>query len=301
MSLVEQALKKLQAARAARRRQWRRAAHRGRDPQRAVRCARAMRVRARCRAHSPHRARSTARPCARAGLLPPDHGRTRARQRIPPDQAAADRQRARARRDAVPNGHLIMVASALPGDGKTFTSINLALSMALEKDVSRAAGRCRRREAAHQPHVRRRRRAGPARRAARRERSTSSRSILDTDVPDLSILPAGKPSETATELLASARMADVVAQLGARRSAHRVVRFAAAAADQRIARAGSVRWARSCWWCAPARRRSRPCSMRSTCSAKASRSASCSTSAMKDRSSGYYGYYGQTAESSGTS
>ena len=30
----------------------------------------------------------------------------------------------------------IMVTSALPGDGKTFTSINLALSMALERDVS---------------------------------------------------------------------------------------------------------------------------------------------------------------------
>jgi len=31
---------------------------------------------------------------------------------------------------------VIMVTSALPGDGKTFTSINLALSMALERDVS---------------------------------------------------------------------------------------------------------------------------------------------------------------------
>jgi protein-tyrosine kinase len=31
---------------------------------------------------------------------------------------------------------IIMVASAVPGDGKTFTSINLALSMALERDIS---------------------------------------------------------------------------------------------------------------------------------------------------------------------
>ena len=31
---------------------------------------------------------------------------------------------------------VIMITSALPGDGKTFTSINLALSMALERDVS---------------------------------------------------------------------------------------------------------------------------------------------------------------------
>ena len=35
----------------------------------------------------------------------------------------------------IPNGHLIMVASALPGEGKTFTSVNLALSMAREKDI----------------------------------------------------------------------------------------------------------------------------------------------------------------------
>jgi protein-tyrosine kinase len=31
---------------------------------------------------------------------------------------------------------IIMVASAVPGDGKTFTSINLALSMAMERDIS---------------------------------------------------------------------------------------------------------------------------------------------------------------------
>jgi exopolysaccharide/PEP-CTERM locus tyrosine autokinase len=37
---------------------------------------------------------------------------------------------------AVGEARLIMVTSALPGDGKTFTSINLALSMALERDIS---------------------------------------------------------------------------------------------------------------------------------------------------------------------
>src|SRR4051812_2413791 len=34
-----------------------------------------------------------------------------------------------------PAGHVIMVASALPGEGKTFSTINLALSLALEKDM----------------------------------------------------------------------------------------------------------------------------------------------------------------------
>src|SRR5262245_59615643 len=37
--------------------------------------------------------------------------------------------------EAVPNGHLIAMASALAGDGKTFTSLNLGLSLALEKDI----------------------------------------------------------------------------------------------------------------------------------------------------------------------
>src|ERR1700733_11529354 len=37
---------------------------------------------------------------------------------------------------AVGESRVIMVASAVPGDGKTFTSINLALSMALERDMS---------------------------------------------------------------------------------------------------------------------------------------------------------------------
>jgi exopolysaccharide/PEP-CTERM locus tyrosine autokinase len=37
---------------------------------------------------------------------------------------------------AMGESRVIMVTSALPGDGKTFTSINLALSMALERDIS---------------------------------------------------------------------------------------------------------------------------------------------------------------------
>ena len=37
---------------------------------------------------------------------------------------------------AWPEGNLVMIASAVPGEGKTFTSINLALSMRLEEDVT---------------------------------------------------------------------------------------------------------------------------------------------------------------------
>jgi Mrp family chromosome partitioning ATPase len=38
--------------------------------------------------------------------------------------------------DAGGEPRIIVVTSAVPGDGKTFTSINLAFSMALERDIS---------------------------------------------------------------------------------------------------------------------------------------------------------------------
>lgn len=38
--------------------------------------------------------------------------------------------------EAVPRGNLIMVTSSLPGEGKTFTAINLAMSMAMEVNTS---------------------------------------------------------------------------------------------------------------------------------------------------------------------
>jgi protein-tyrosine kinase len=113
-----------------------------------------------------------------------------------------------------PAGHVVMLASALPGEGKTFTTINLALSLALEKEmevllvdadvakphVSRIFGIEEERGLIdllvdHQLHP--------------------NQLILRTSVPGLTILPAGQPIETATELLASARMGEIVRQLAA--------------------------------------------------------------------------------------
>lgn len=115
----------------------------------------------------------------------------------------------------VANGHRIMVASAMPGDGKTFTSINLALSFALEKDLSvvlvdadvakahlsRTLGVENETGLMDMLHD---------------EQLDPESVILPTDVPGLSILPAGKAVETATEFLASARMEHVAAQISAR-------------------------------------------------------------------------------------
>src|SRR3546814_2215922 len=39
-----------------------------------------------------------------------------------------------ANRPVVPRGHRILIASANPGEGKTFSAVNLALSLAVEAD-----------------------------------------------------------------------------------------------------------------------------------------------------------------------
>jgi protein-tyrosine kinase len=118
---------------------------------------------------------------------------------------------------------LIMMASALPGDGKTFTSINLALSMARERDVSVVLVDAD----TPKPHVSRifgvEKEAGLL--DALGEPNADIESfVLPTDVGGLSIVPAGKTHDGATELLASARMAAVVTRLIAR-DPRRIVLF----------------------------------------------------------------------------
>lgn len=107
---------------------------------------------------------------------------------------------------------VIMLASALPGEGKTFTSINLALSMAREKDIEVVLIN----GDVAKPHL-------DALFGLEGERGLldllADRTmhpdsvILATDVPGLSILPAGRRTETATELLASERMQQLMVQM----------------------------------------------------------------------------------------
>jgi exopolysaccharide/PEP-CTERM locus tyrosine autokinase len=123
----------------------------------------------------------------------------------------------------VPNGHVIMVASAIPGEGKTFTAINLAFSMAMEKDVHVLLADAD----VLKPHISRLFGVDkqPGLLDVLKDPTRDIESvILPTNVPGLSILPAGGRAENATELLSSDRMRDIVMRL-AEKDAHRIVLF----------------------------------------------------------------------------
>lgn len=112
----------------------------------------------------------------------------------------------------VPNGRLVMVASALPGEGKTFTAINLAFSMAMEKDlqVVLVDGDVAKPQISKMFGV-------DAERglldAVADPGTDPERLILRTDVPNLCLLSAGTRNDRATELLASERMAEAMKSL----------------------------------------------------------------------------------------
>jgi len=157
------------------------------------------------------------------GLLPPKHQeRLIARQyrQIKRPLLARLRERTSARRRSA---HTLVLASAIAGEGKTFTAFNLAFSLAREKDlrvvlvdadapkahISRLLG------VADQPGLLD---------VLKNSTLDVESVILGTDVPNLVVLPAGTRTDDATELYASERMRDVVARLGAR-DPRRVVLF----------------------------------------------------------------------------
>lgn len=120
----------------------------------------------------------------------------------------------RAGGDGSPRDRMVLVCSAQPNEGKTFCSVNLALSLASEHDrevllvdadvakpevmstlgLSGSAGLI---DAIADPQA------------------NVEDFIIQTDIPKLSVLPAGRASNDDTERLSSARAAQVIEALAA--------------------------------------------------------------------------------------
>jgi receptor protein-tyrosine kinase len=121
------------------------------------------------------------------------------------------------------NGNLIMVTSALPREGKTFTAVNLALSVALEVDttVLLVDG-----DVAHPefPKILGTPGAPGLLELWTHDDLDVSDTIVRTNIENFSVLPAGAHHRRATELLASEQMTTVLREL-ATRYADRIVIF----------------------------------------------------------------------------
>ena len=115
----------------------------------------------------------------------------------------------------VEKGNLIFVTSSLPGEGKSHTAINLALSIAQERDHTVLLVDCD--VARH----------GTSSALGISDRPglieiledddfTVSDAILRTDIPELCLIPSGKQHDFVTELLASQKMSDLVEEIGKR-------------------------------------------------------------------------------------
>ncbi|MBN2700668.1 MAG: tyrosine-protein kinase family protein [Methylothermaceae bacterium] len=125
-------------------------------------------------------------------------------------------------RNRIDNANLILVTSSLPGEGKTFTAVNLALSIAAERDktvllvdadvVKPAASRL----------------FGVVDRPGLIDLlegdATFHEVLLRTDIPKLTLLPSGRRHPHATELLASEGMVQLAEEVS-RRYPDRVIIF----------------------------------------------------------------------------
>lgn len=120
--------------------------------------------------------------------------------------------KAMAGHDAKELRNLVAITSALPGEGKTFTSLNLALSLAIERgrEVVLVDGDAAKRHVTHlfgldaEPGLLD---------AGGGDVAGLEQIVLPTELPSLYIVPAGRPHAEATEILRSERTAELLALL----------------------------------------------------------------------------------------
>lgn len=117
----------------------------------------------------------------------------------------------------VDRGNLILVTSSIPGEGKTYTSVNLALSIAQEMDITVLLVDC---DVAKQGVSRMLGLEGVCGLVDVLENGDLSIGdvMLQTDIPKLRVMSAGKQNEYVAELLASQRMVSLVNEMSSRYS-----------------------------------------------------------------------------------
>lgn len=120
-------------------------------------------------------------------------------------------------RDAKPTSRVIMVTSALAGEGKTFTAINLALSFALERDYAVLLIDADAQKPRLSGILGTKGRPGLTD-AAEDDARPVEEFIFATNVPGLELLPYGNAVAHSTEYWSSLRMQAVIAQLSTERN-----------------------------------------------------------------------------------
>lgn len=154
-----------------------------------------------------------------------DRDRLRAMGYLPPDaqqRQLADQYRQIKRpllnrafgESRIPNGQAILVTSSVPAEGKTFTSVNLAMSMARERDTSvlLVDADIARPQFSRAMGIEKE----PGLMDLLHDRSLDLDEVaLATDVPGLWMMSAGRRSDNASEMLNSRRMEEVIARLHA--------------------------------------------------------------------------------------
>ncbi len=116
----------------------------------------------------------------------------------------------------VDQGNLIMVTSSVPGEGKTYTAINLALAFAQERDttVLLVDGDVTKQGVSRMLGVERRRPDFTDLLAS--SNMPIEDALVETDVPGVIMLPAGQPHEYITEMIASRRMRELMEEFATR-------------------------------------------------------------------------------------
>ena len=122
----------------------------------------------------------------------------------------------------VENGNIVMVCSSLPGEGKTFNAINLAMSIAIELDktVLLVDADLPKRTTSKLFGLEGER--GLTDVLVGDESLTNV--VVSTDLPDFKIIPAGNKHHHGTELLASDKMFNLITEL-ANRYQDRIIIF----------------------------------------------------------------------------